>query len=251
MNAAPGLWIDLRESARAVMPKLPAAGRGSELAAHARATWRGRMVNEHGSARVFETLAQRLDAAGLEGGDVCRGFAEEERRHGVLCGAVLEALGGEATFFERPCDYPDHGVSPRLAVTLDVLSICCLSETVAVALVGAERLAMESGELRDLLESILADEIGHARFGWRFLACILPTLTSEERGIVEAYLPEALEALEAHNLANISPVASPSADAPALGVCDGNDMRSLLYSTMREVIEPRLAELGLGLNSRS
>lgn len=85
--------LDLRRAARAHRLDVPAL---PHLAASARATWLGRMVNEHGSAHVFEALADQLADAGFAHADVvrCRGFAAEERRHGVLCGAVVESLGG-------------------------------------------------------------------------------------------------------------------------------------------------------------
>ena len=91
------MLVDLRTLARRHAPSLPVL---PHLAESALATWRGRMVNEHTSSRVFEGLARQLAAAGLEDEIVaeCRGFADEERRHGVLCGAVVEALGGEARF---------------------------------------------------------------------------------------------------------------------------------------------------------
>src|SRR5688572_15141631 len=87
--------LDLREAARAKMPTVdcPAA-----LLRAAQITWRGRMVNEHASAAVFLGLAGQLDAAGVAPKEVarCQTFADEERHHGVLCGSVVEALGGEA-----------------------------------------------------------------------------------------------------------------------------------------------------------
>ena len=54
-----------------------------------------------------------------------------------------------------------------------MLSICCLSETVAVSLIGAERIEMPDGELRELLTKIYADEVrpDHCRAGatsWRW-----------------------------------------------------------------------------------
>ena len=87
--------IDLRAEARAVAPTLDYDRR---LAEAAQLTWRGRMVNEHMSAAVFEGLAEQLDSCGLAPEQVAasRGFAREERHHGVLCGSVVEALGGDA-----------------------------------------------------------------------------------------------------------------------------------------------------------
>src|ERR1700735_3990499 len=80
--------LDLRESARAHrIPVTPLP----HLTESARATWIGRMVQEHGSAHVFESLASQLEEAGLPAADVatCRAFAAEERTHGILCGAVV------------------------------------------------------------------------------------------------------------------------------------------------------------------
>jgi rubrerythrin len=237
-------FVDLRSLAREKAPALPPEALQEALLVHALPTWAGRMKNEHGSARVFRHLAEQLDRAELDGA-ACREFAEEERRHGVLCAAVLEALGGQAVFVEEPCDYPMHeDASPLEAVARNVLSICCLSETVAVALIGAERLAMTPGPLRDLLESILADEIGHARFGWRLLHEIAPRLSPRERARVDRYLALAFAGLEQHQLAHISDASSPGGLAAELGVCDGRDMRALFYRTAEEVIVPRLEDLG-------
>lgn len=238
--------IDLRREARSASPVLPAAALDPSLIEHARATWRGRMVNEHGSARVFRALAAQLREAGLDGAERCDGFAEEERTHGVLCGAVLEALGGEARFEEAPCHYPLHrDATPREAVVRNVLSIGCLSETVAVALVGAERLAMPEGELRELLTSILADEVGHARFGWGLVSQHVPSMDAGAKARLGAYLRVALGHLEQHELAHLPLSACPPPEGAALGLCSGGEARQLFFDTVEGVIVPRLTALGL------
>ena len=125
------------------------------------ATWRGRMINESISARVFETLADQLEAIDIPEDRIARvrSFADEERRHGHLCGAVVEALGGEAIAeFEEPPAVPLHeAVGPVEAAARNLISISCLHETVASALIGAERLDMPEGELRELLTRIYAE----------------------------------------------------------------------------------------------
>jgi hypothetical protein len=118
-----------------------------------------------------------------------------------------------------------------------------MSETVAVALIGAERLEMPEGtELRALLTRIWADEIGHARFGWRLLEKLAPSLDAAERDAIRAYLPIAFGHLEAHELVHL-----PSRGAPAggesLGLCSGLDARALLRETIDEVIAPRIQML--------
>ena len=126
--------LDLRQDARAA---LPALGHYPEnLREMALATWRGRMVNEHGSALVFEGLATQLETMGAPQELVvtCRGFAEEERRHGALCGAVVEALGGEARAQAPEQDpFPVHNDAHtvREAALRNMISICCLSISIS------------------------------------------------------------------------------------------------------------------------
>ncbi len=237
--------IDLREPARRARPVLPVM---PELTQSALATWRGRMINEHTSAMVFEGLARQLEAAGLEPELVaeCAGFADEERRHGVLCGAVVEALGGEARF-ERPDtdEFPEHEDVPRAEAALrNIVSISCMSETVAVSLIGAERMEMGPGALHDLLTSIYADEVGHARFGWRLAGRLAKQLSADGRVRMQAYLAVAFAHLETHELAHLNPHATPPARGADLGLCNGQDARSLFYDTVTQVIIPGLEALG-------
>jgi hypothetical protein len=238
--------IDLRKAAREASPSLPVMPHLTESAV---ATWRGRMVNEYTSATVFENLARQLEAANVENETVqqCRGFADEERRHGILCGAVVEALGGEARFTLPETDaFPDHAdVSPVEAAVRNLLSISCLSETIAVSLIGAERLEMPEGELRELLTTIYADEVGHARFGWRLAARLVKTLDHEAIARLGEYLAVALGHLEAHELAHLNPHAAPPSEGASLGLCNGADARTLFYATVAEVILPGLEDIGL------
>lgn len=238
-------WLDLRPAARAAMPALPPL---PALYAAAVPTWRARMVNEHESSAVFAALATQLREAGLgASARACEGFAAEERRHGELCGAVVEALGGDARArARRHPDLPTHpDVDRREAALRNVLSVCCLSETVAVALIGAERLEMPAGELRDLLTRIYADEVGHARFGWAMLRDLAPALDDAARARLGAYLALAFAHLESHELAHLPREAAPPPEAAALGLCHGGDARALFFDVVRDVIVPGLEALGL------
>ncbi len=237
------MQLDLGSAARVRRIEVPPAG---GLTSSVIATWRARMVNEYQSSYVFDSLADQLAAIGADPTEI-RGFAAEEREHGALCGAVVESFGGRA-FAEvaTPRTVPQHGdTTPRAAVVRNVISICCIAETIAVALIGAERMEMPDGPLRDLLSKIWADEIGHARFGWRYLAHAMPVLDAHERAAVERYLPVALAAVEAHELAYIPADTRWPAAAVAYGLCDGSDARILVQETFAEVIVPRLEDHGL------
>jgi hypothetical protein len=238
--------LDLRDEARRAAPPLPSL---PHLAVAARATWLGRMANEHASSSVFEALARQLASAGLprDAVEACELFAAEERRHGVLCGAVVEALGGEARapLPEAPA-FPEHAdAAPLEGALRNLLSISCLSETVAVALIGAELADMPPGALSDLLSSIWADEIGHARFGWATVSSLLPALDAPARARLSDYLAVAFAHLEAHELSHLPASAGSLEGGEQLGLCSGASARALFYDTLRDVIVPRLGALGL------
>jgi hypothetical protein len=239
--------LDLRALAKLVSVRVTTP---DELRAPAIATWRARMINEHGSARVFEALAEMLASAGFAESDECASFAVEERRHGVLCAAVVEALGGEAcgeSLAEETLPLHADAASLREAVLRNVLSVACLHETVAVSLIGAERYEMPEGELRELLTTIWSDEIGHARFGWRFLTKWLPLLDGDERAGLDRYLASALVHLDRHELAHLPEQTGFAGlrGTRELGLCDGADARVLFRCTLEDVIVPRLEALGL------
>jgi hypothetical protein len=237
--------LDLRDAAllhRLRVPQRP------DLVHSARATWLGRMVNEHGSARVFDALAGQLAEAGFDEADVaaCKRFAREERHHGVLCGAVVESLGGEARAeIEAPVPVPRHeGVSRVEAALRNLLSVSCLSETVAVALIAAERAEMPRGRLRQVLTRIWSDEVGHARFGWRVVNARGPALPHEVRERLGTYLSVAFAHLEEHELAHLPLYGQPD-DGAALGLCKGSEARELFYETVETIIVPGLELAGL------
>lgn len=241
-----GAMLDLRAEARAARPDLPAL---EHLYRDVRETWYGRMVNEYASAAVFVGLAEQLRGAGLgeELARECECFAEEERRHGILCGAVVEAAGGEALApqpVREPFPY-HHEVEPLEALLRNLISVSCLSETAAVALIGAERLRMPEGSLRQLLTRIYGDEVGHARFGWQLVSRLLPTVAPAMRERLSDYLALAFAHFETYELAHLPESYTPPAEGDALGLCSGSVARELLYQTVETVMVPGLARLGL------
>ncbi len=240
--------LDLRGAARRADLRLP-AGALDDLDAMSRAsailTWRGRMLNEHVSARVFTSLARQLERAGVIGERPARvaAMVDEELRHADRCAAVVEALGGDPVV-ELPAlpPVPEHEDADPLEA---VISVSCLSETVAVALIDAERRAAGPPPLAALLAEILADEVGHARFGWRLLEDLAPSLSPGLRERLGDYLVIALDDLATHELAHLPARPSPSPAAEAIGVCDGLAARRLFFATVEEVIVPGLHAAGL------
>lgn len=241
--------LDLRNEAQKHLPSISLNEKLYPLREMAIQTWKGRMVNEHGSAEVFEGLYQQCLAFGLKEADLLRlkSFAAEERKHGILCGAVVEALGGEAIAISlKQPNYPIHNdVAILESILRNLLSISCLSETVAVSLIAAEREEIPEGSLKELLTEIWADECGHANFGWRLLKDLLPKGDRELPNRLAQYLRHAFGHLEVHELAHLPLEANPPPEGAALGLCSGRAARALFYATVEGIIIPSLESHGI------
>lgn len=240
--------LDLRAVARP--PDLSGALAPSEAGrAIAIRTWRGRMANEHASAQVWASLLPQAMRAALPpallGG--LPAAASDELRHAEQCAGVVVALGGEARCpmpALRPL--PEHDeVGPLEAFLRNILSVGCLSETVAVALIRAEHAELSPGPLRDLLGQILADEIQHARLGWTALGLIAPKLDPAAKARTQAYLSVALAHQIEHELPLLPIHPLPDdASLPELGVCAGAEARRLFFDCVEGAILPPLTALG-------
>lgn len=245
-----GAVLDLRESGAAHRPEvsdlpvLTASERQSAVA-----TWRGRMVNEHISAQVWSGLLAPLMAAAVPP-SVLAGVAAavaDELRHAEQCAGVVLALGGEPVAPLPPlAAMPSHSdVGPLEGALRSLLSVGCLSETIAVAIIRAEHAELDGTTLGEVLRSILADEVQHARLGWRVLGLCAPLLDGAARQRLSAYLVDALAHQIAHELPLLPSLSQPSETLALAGVCDGTFARSLFFDTIEQVILPPLAAAGL------
>jgi hypothetical protein len=143
--------------------------------------------------------------------------------------------------------YPEHpdATSPLEALLRNVMSVSCLSETVAVALIGAELDEMPPGPLAELLRAIWSDEVGHSRAGWRFVHIHAPTLDAAGRASLGRYLRQALADLLEHEHAHLPLAAQPPPGGERYGLCSGASARELLKRVVSDVIVPQLAQAGI------
>ena len=246
MTATP--TVDLREAVRARPLVLPATSwlTDAELGA-CREHWRVHMAAELASARVFAGLVPQMMTASLDAG-LIRDVAEmirQELDHGVLSARVYAALGGDPRTELPPLPpVPDHaGATPIETVLRNVIAISCCGETLAVAVIGSERERATLAPLHETLTTILADEVGHARFGWTLLRDVAPGLDAQTKRRISAYLV----AIFARDLAAVRPVRDrpPVSDAAlAIGALDGPLAWQTLLETLREVTVPGLERLG-------
>lgn len=248
-NPSGAAVLDLRAEAAARRPELsdlpPLTARERDSAI---ATWRGRMVNEHISAQVWAGLVPQLMAAAAPPSILAAVPAAiaDELRHAEQCAGVVLALGGDPVARLPPIvTVPEHDdVSPLEGALRNLISVGCLSETIAVSIIRAEHAELDGTALGEVLRSILADEIQHARLGWRMLGLCTP-LDDGARQRLTAYLVDALAHQIQHELPLLPLLAQPTDALAQAGVCDGGFARSLFFDTIEQIILPRLDAAGL------
>lgn len=230
-------------------------GAYSELAmTAARSLWARRLVQEHQSATVFSRLLPQLIEAGapLEFKTTLLRMSMDELHHAAICGRVLEALGAlpEVQTDLATAALPEHAdVSPIERAVRNVMFVCCLSETYAVAITAEERQQAREPIVQRAIERIHSDESLHARFGWLYLAHALPQFSAEAIMRTNAYLRVAFRYLEEKELAAMPLEQGFPAvlleECAALGVSSTADARELFFQTIEDVIVPGLSKLGL------
>ncbi len=241
--------IDLREAVRKAPLALP--GVESLLPADlalAQEHWRVHMAAELSSARVFAGLVPQMMAAGAAFEDIREvvDMAKQEVDHGLLSGRVYAALGGEPCSALPPLEpVPDHiGCSPLEVVLRNVISISCCGETLAVSVIGAERERAEIEPLREILTRILADEVGHSRFGWRLMRDLAPGMDADLKRRLSAYLVAIFER-DMRVMLKASALPAASWAALSVGAPDGELSYITYVETMTHVTVPGLERHGL------
>ena len=246
--------LDLRTAAAARRPDLHDLPEltDAERAMAAR-TWRARMVNEHISAQFFASLLPQLMRAAAPPAVLAAipQMVADELRHAEQCAGVVLALGHEPIAPLPAIEaLPQHEDADAVeAVLRNMISVCCLSETVAVGVIRAEHAELEGTALGKVLSTILADEIQHARFGWSLLAEFAPRLPDDVRARLSEYLVDALRHVVAYEVPKLPVHLGLSKAVGQAGVCDGALARDIFYATIETVILPRLEDAGLSAQS--
>ncbi len=246
--------LDLRREGAALQPELPELPALTEEERQtAIRTWRGRMVNEHISAQVWAGLLPQLMAAAAPPALLAgvAAAASDELRHARLCAGVVLALGGVPVApLPAIVPLPEHtGLGPLEVALWNMVSVGCMSETVAVAVIRAEQAELEGTTLGRILAGILADEVQHARLGWQFLGLALPRLDDQARDRLSAWLVDALAHQVRHEIPRLPVVGGRRPELAEAGVCDGGFARTLFLDTIESVILPQLQAAGLAADA--
>jgi len=213
--------------------------------------WSGQLADEHRSTFVFSALAGQMAeaGAGVDMVAVMLRMAQDELRHTATCASVIRALGGNA---EPEADFTveqlatHRGVSPEERALRNVIYTTSCSELVACARFVATLDETTDPYMRQMMRTLLADEILHAQFGFHYLEAWRPWLEAHPETVVslERFLRHAFAVIE-RELAPAPPFPSIDAETRALGGDDPALAREVFYGTMESATVPGLARFGI------
>ena len=135
-------------------------------------TWAFRATGEREAEDRFRRLARTLDRLGADESvrAMAHEAADDERRHSHLCAELAFSYGVTVELGARvstPVGAPGLGLA---ACTLaEVVSLCCIAETLSVAALGKIREATVASDISTVVHELLKDEVKHARLGWAHL----------------------------------------------------------------------------------
>lgn len=146
------------------------SGYGAEAVATARVAWAARIIDEYRSVAVFSELLHLLTDLEAPFAALCavQRLIGDELRHTRACAEVTGWLGGHA---DLDIDLADIGLPPRAdhgkgRRALDIIGReLVVAEQESIAVLAAYRDATTEPAIRDVLATLLRDEVRHAAAG--------------------------------------------------------------------------------------
>lgn len=158
----------------------------AELLLRARRGWTENALNEHCTGAVLGQMLQHVVSCGapLDLISMASRFPLEEVIHVELCARVADRLGGL-----YPLEYDPDAIAVPLDPSLTplqraselVVRVCCVGEAFSLPMLTGAMKSAAHPVTRKVLETIVADEALHGRFGWLFLEWAAPSFSKAER----------------------------------------------------------------------
>lgn len=225
--------------------KYPAAALALAVDAQTKLAW-----GEYGAIEIFARVAGSAARLGVPFDLVtaaCR-IPSDEMRHADQALRFASLLAGrEVTHTIDESELPKWPTElSQEHLDVLVVEVSAVGETLAYALLDASRRLTRDPVAKAHYSSIVADEVHHARFGWRYLAWRAPQWTSGERQRVADRAGEMVASAESRFAHGRDAPRGSGKAAHALGVLDTKGQRVAVKRVFEDEIVPALDALGLG-----
>ena len=222
---------------------------GSDSAARARAirVWSARRKAELEASLRFEHLAIRLSeqAASAMVTGMAAEAARDEMRHADRCAELAVHFGGAPS--ATPAVPKLRRVAPRElappeALLYEIVALCCVTETLSTALLGALVEAARDSFAKETMREILRDEVRHSRLGWAFLA---EAQARPGRDVIGPHLAGMIEATLGSELFDSQPSDPTASLLAGLGELERRARERIARECFEHVIFPGLEQFGI------
>jgi hypothetical protein len=210
------------------------------------AVWQKRGGLELQVAGGFAAIASEL----LEHGAVQPVMAlvgqavRDEVHHAEISVELAARYRGDDVVWPAPAPVHIPKLAPAtgaLRATLHMIAMCCINETVACAILEAAFAQAKSPLVRAGIQSILSDEIDHARAGWAHLAS--PFVDAETKRALPQWLKRLLAGKLDVLLQDESPL--PGEAFPHHGMLARETFREVVHAALDDVVLPGFARAGI------
>jgi hypothetical protein len=233
---------DIREVADAAIDALPPEAR-AELAA----IWQERGASELKVAGGFSALSAQLIEHGTGDGvlKLVSRAVRDEVHHAEIAVEMAARYRSSAIDWPPPSAFPVPVLAPadgRLRATLLVIAMCCINETLACGILEGQLSIATSPLTRAALQTVLADEIDHARAGWAHLSTPFVT-TGMKDEIAAGWLPRLLNARLKDLVDEDAPF--PGEQLPDHGILTRTARKQIVATALEDVVFPGFARAGI------
>jgi bacterioferritin (cytochrome b1) len=244
-NVLPGL---LQGSDARLLRPMTAGERAHPVETLARRLWENRLVSELEAAQRFSALVPTLATLGASKAVIAmvERAAADELRHADSCRDLVRHFGGAPdSSTQAVCLQPvaPPSILGRDRVLYEIVAQSCVTETLSTALLGELVTRARDPRCRQVMHSILRDEVNHSRLGWAYLA------EEHARGLgdcVGPFLPSLLDATLGDGFFSLPAAVGPQpTELAGLGSLELSERQRIVRETLLQVVFPGLDRFGI------
>jgi hypothetical protein len=221
-------------------------GLAAEHRAQLAAVWQNRAGLELQVGVGFAAIAGGLVEHGVAQPviELVTAAVRDEVRHAEISASLAARYRGDAIAWPAPAKTLIPAFAPATGAfrtTLHVVAMCCINETLACEILEACVAQGKSPLVRAAQQSILSDEIDHARAGWAHLGS--PYVTAGAKRELGPWLRRLVAGKLDALLDEAAPL--PGEAFPEHGMLSRETFRTLIHAALEDVVFPGFERVGI------